>query len=127
MDGWVTARTEQARFPYDIPSTTGYHVWGDCGGNLTVLPGNESAHKGDWKIVDQQTKWLEQYAATTANSNSDGVDSSSNINNNKANGDGAGMQAPQSNKPFFMSVFARVIRAVPAALVGCWRSRHGWW
>lgn len=59
VDSWSI----YARFPYDIPSTTGNHIWGDCGGNLTVAPGNKSVHQGDWNIVDKQTKWLESYAA----------------------------------------------------------------
>ena len=45
----------------DLPQ--GNHIWGDCGGNLTVdMPdpesGNASAHGGDWKVVEAQTTWL---------------------------------------------------------------------
>ena len=32
-------------------------------GNVTVNPGNNSAHKNDWKVVDAQTNWIESQAA----------------------------------------------------------------
>lgn len=56
VDSWSI----YARFPYDIPGHAGNHIWGSCGGNLSVLAGNESAHKGDWKVVASQTAWLQQ-------------------------------------------------------------------
>lgn len=31
---------------YSVPEQGGFHIWGDCGGNLSVLPGNTSAHEG---------------------------------------------------------------------------------
>eukprot|EP00035_Acanthoeca_spectabilis_P008232 m.150745 g.150745 ORF g.150745 m.150745 type:complete len:568 (+) comp14270_c0_seq4:127-1830(+) len=54
VDSW----TIYARFPYSVPEQGGFHIWGDCGGNLSVLPGNTSAHEGDWKIVHQNTEWI---------------------------------------------------------------------
>jgi len=47
-----------ARWPYNIPEEGGFHIWGDCGGNVTVNPGNESAHRGDWKVLEEQVAWL---------------------------------------------------------------------
>eukprot|EP00730_Choanoeca_flexa_P007832 TRINITY_DN12397_c4_g1_i1.p1 TRINITY_DN12397_c4_g1~~TRINITY_DN12397_c4_g1_i1.p1 ORF type:complete len:567 (+),score=133.77 TRINITY_DN12397_c4_g1_i1:2620-4320(+) len=58
IDSWSI----YARFPYSQPKNGGFHVWGDCGGNLTVNPGNESAHQGDWNGVRKGTKWLEDYS-----------------------------------------------------------------
>jgi len=43
---------------YSVPEEGGFHIWGDCGGNLSVMPGNESAHEGDWKIVRQNVEWI---------------------------------------------------------------------
>jgi hypothetical protein len=56
VDSWSI----YARFPYDIPSTGGWHIWGDCGGNLTVNPGSESAPlaQGDWAVLNSTTAWL---------------------------------------------------------------------
>jgi hypothetical protein len=56
VDSWSI----YARFPYDIPSTGGWHIWGDCGGNLTVNPGSESAPlaQGDWAVPNSTTAWL---------------------------------------------------------------------
>ena len=34
VDSWSI----YARFPYSIPENGGWHIWGDCGGNLTVAP-----------------------------------------------------------------------------------------
>jgi arylsulfatase K len=47
-----------ARWPYDIPAEGGFHLWGDCGGNVTVNQGNQTAHGGDWKTLRPQTAWL---------------------------------------------------------------------
>jgi len=55
VDSW----TIYARFPYSQPEQGGWHIWGDCGGNLSVLPGNESAHEPDWKIVHANVAWLQ--------------------------------------------------------------------
>jgi arylsulfatase A-like enzyme len=47
-----------SRWPYNIPEEGGFHVWGDCGGNVTVNPGNETAHEGDWKTLRDETAWI---------------------------------------------------------------------
>lgn len=54
VDSWSV----YARFPYNMPENAGNHIWGDCGGNLTVNPGNETAHAHDWKVATQQNEWL---------------------------------------------------------------------
>ena len=57
VDSWSI----YARFPYSQPEQGGFHVWGDCGGNLTVEEGqgpHESAHAGDWRTVDSDVAWL---------------------------------------------------------------------
>eukprot|EP00051_Salpingoeca_urceolata_P010974 m.134902 g.134902 ORF g.134902 m.134902 type:complete len:579 (+) comp16929_c0_seq8:21-1757(+) len=58
LDSWAL----YARFPYNIPKEGGWHIWGDCGGNATVLPGNESAHKQDWNNVKINTDWIRSQA-----------------------------------------------------------------
>ena len=65
VDSWSI----YARFPYDIPGNTGNHIWGDCGGNLTVAPGNKSVHQHDWDVVETQQKWLQDYAAISSSTN----------------------------------------------------------
>lgn len=51
-----------SRWPYNIPEEGpgqgGFHIWGDCGGNVSINPGNETAHAGDWKGVRTGTKWI---------------------------------------------------------------------
>lgn len=64
VDSW----TIYARFPYSIPENGGWHIWGDCGGNLTVAPKSaeteipgwyeNSAHAGDWKTLNSSTAWI---------------------------------------------------------------------
>ena len=50
----------QARFPYSIPENGGWHIWGDCGGNLTVDPGSaaqartDGGHSGDWNVLNSR-------------------------------------------------------------------------
>eukprot|EP00045_Choanoeca_perplexa_P018203 m.282010 g.282010 ORF g.282010 m.282010 type:complete len:561 (+) comp17744_c0_seq17:3-1685(+) len=56
VDSWSI----YARFPYSQPKEGGFHIWGDCGGNLSVLPGNQSAHESDWKNVEKGTAWLRE-------------------------------------------------------------------
>jgi len=55
-----------SRWPYSIPEEGGFHVWGDCGGNVTINPGNNSAHKDDWKIVAAHVQWLGDGSAAGA-------------------------------------------------------------
>ena len=69
VDSW----TIYARFPYSIPENGGWHIWGDCGGNLTVAPKSaeteipgwyeNSAHAGDWKILNSSTAWIKSAEA----------------------------------------------------------------
>ena len=54
------AAAAQARFPYSIPENGGWHIWGDCGGNLTVDPGSaaqartDGGHSGDWNVLNSR-------------------------------------------------------------------------
>ena len=56
-------RSIYARYPYSQPKEGGFHIWGDCGGNLTVLPGNTSAHQADWNTVHSTTAWIRSHGA----------------------------------------------------------------
>merc|ERR1719230_1995416 len=47
-----------ARWPYNIPEEGGFHIWGDCGGNVTINPGNNSNHKNDWKTLRMGVSYL---------------------------------------------------------------------
>lgn len=50
-----------ARFPYSIEEDGGFHVWGDCGGNLTVEEPkgpHQSAHIQDWNVIDTGAAWI---------------------------------------------------------------------
>ena len=45
---------------YSIPENGGWHIWGDCGGNLTVDPGSaaqartDGGHSGDWNVLNSR-------------------------------------------------------------------------
>lgn len=54
LDSW----TIYTRFPYSLPEQGGWHIWGDCGGNLTVKPGNETWYGQDWAVAGENTKWI---------------------------------------------------------------------
>ena len=51
-----------SRWPYNVPkegpSQGGFHIWGDCGGNVSINPGNQTAHAGDWKGVQTGVDWI---------------------------------------------------------------------
>jgi arylsulfatase K len=59
-----------SRWPYNVPeegpSQGGFHIWGDCGGNVSINPGNQTAHAGDWKGVVSGTEWLTKKGPTGA-------------------------------------------------------------
>ena len=52
-------------FPYSIPEQGGFHIWGDCGGNLTVNPGNKSSHEADWKFLQNNVDYIRSKAAAS--------------------------------------------------------------
>ena len=66
MNTMIDSFSIYARWPYDIPSEGGFHLWGDCGGNVSVNPGNQTAHEGDWKTLRPQTAWLRDGSAAGA-------------------------------------------------------------
>ena len=47
-----------SRWPYNIPEEGGFHIWGDCGGNVSINPGNQSHHKNDWKTLHTGVSYL---------------------------------------------------------------------
>jgi len=50
-------------FPYDIPNHGGWDdETGDCASNGTVVPGNVSAHQGDWKSLNETVAWIGEVA-----------------------------------------------------------------
>ena len=55
-----------SRWPYNIPEEGGFHIWGDCGGNVTINPGNATAHGGDWSGVEKGVEWLTDASSTGA-------------------------------------------------------------
>jgi arylsulfatase A-like enzyme len=62
VDSWSI----YARFPYSIPEQGGWHIWGDCGGNLTVLPGKATAHARDWQVLNETTAWIKSAEAKSS-------------------------------------------------------------
>ncbi len=64
MNTMIDSFSIYSRWPYNIPdegpSQGGFHIWGDCGGNVTVNPGNVSGHRNDWRLVREGTAWLHQ-------------------------------------------------------------------
>ena len=52
--------TKQVQFPYDMNETGGwrYDYAEVCRSNGTVIPGNRSAHQGDWNVVDENVEWI---------------------------------------------------------------------
>ncbi len=72
VDSWSI----YARFPYSIPENGGWHIWGNCGGNLTVAPTGEetgipgwttgSPHAGDWRTLNSSTSWIKSAEAKSS-------------------------------------------------------------
>ena len=52
--------TKQVHFPYDFNQTGGwrYDYAEVCRSNGTVIPGNRSAHQGDWNVVEENAEWI---------------------------------------------------------------------
>ena len=52
--------TKQVQFPYNMNETGGwrYDYAEVCRSNGTVVPGNRSAHQGDWDVVEENAKWI---------------------------------------------------------------------
>ena len=52
--------TKQVHFPYDLNQTGGwrYDYAEVCRSNGTVIPGNHSAHQGDWNVVEENVEWI---------------------------------------------------------------------
>ena len=61
MNTMLDSFTIYSRWPYNIPEEGGFHVWGDCGGNVSINNGTgraASAHQGDWSTLDKGVAWL---------------------------------------------------------------------
>jgi hypothetical protein len=51
--------TMYTRFPYNIPQNGGWNDQGKiCRSNGTIMPGNESAHQGDWNHLKESLEWI---------------------------------------------------------------------
>jgi arylsulfatase K len=60
--------TMYTKFPYDSHLTGGWNDQGNtCRSNGTVLPGNQSAHSGDWNFIRESLSWVENHISNNSN------------------------------------------------------------
>ena len=60
---YLNAWTMYSQFPYNVSANGGWrdeNPW--CRDNGTVLPGNKSAHEGDWKVLRNTTAWIRDHS-----------------------------------------------------------------
>ena len=57
--------TKQVQFPYDMNRTGGWREdYAEvCRSNGTVIPGNRSAHQGDWSVLEKNLDWIQARSA----------------------------------------------------------------